>query len=224
MVLMETRDRRGGPSPAFWMAQALIGLLAIALVFHLMSADPAGNSVQATTKTVNPPSRGGKGRPSAGAVLSRIPDAPPGTPAASREGSPQTGSPIGRSSQAAPYRPDQYRTRLAKVEEDFQFWDLDPGELSWLLRHQRQVLTQDLNTLPESTGGMRVLLIQEGSFGALRGLRVGDILLNINGQDLDGPPDVEDLLEDPVNLGARGWRVHVLREGKPLTIDYRTAP
>jgi hypothetical protein len=205
------------------MAQVFVGMLVIGLFFHLTTADPAGNSVPATTKAVNPPPGGGKGRPSGGAVPSRLPDAPFGTPATGAEGSHQTGSRIGCPSQAAPYRPDQYRTRLAQVEADFQFWDLDPGELSWLLRHQRQVLTQDLNTLPETTGGIRVLLIREGSFGALRGLRVGDILLNINGQDLDGPPDVEDLLEDPVYLGARGWRVRVLREGKLLTIDYRTA-
>ena len=224
---MTQPDRRGGKKPGFWMAQAFIAMLAVALVFHLMTAGQAGNSVPATAKTVPPTSGGGKGTSPAGAVLSRLKDAPPERPAPATESSRQSGRGTGgsrQSVQGAPYRPDLYLTRLAQEENDFQWWDLDPSELTWLLANQRQVLTRDLKTLPESSGGLRVLQLQDGSFGALRGVRAGDILLDINGQELDGPLDVEDFLEDPVYSRSKGWRVRLRREGRILTVDYRSAP
>jgi len=122
---------------------------------------------------------------------------------------------------AAPYRGDQYRSRRVRDLDDFQLWDLDPRELAWLLSHQREVLTRDIETASEPGGGLRLVRVREGSFGDRRGLRPGDILQEINGQELDGPFDVEDFLVDPAYAGARGWRVRLLREGRPLTMDYR---
>lgn len=202
-------------------------MLAIPLLVPLMTAERAGADPRAAAKTPNRSSAIGPGMTAPNVPARRFQTSGLETPPSA----PEQSHPVereadrrGTSSEVAPYTPERYRSRLAKKDQDFQLWDLDSSELAWLLAHQREVLTQDLHTRPEPTGGLRVLRIGEGSFAARRGLQVGDILLDINGQDLDGPLDVENLLGNPAYSGARGWRVQVLREGTPLTIDYRCAP
>ncbi len=147
------------------------------------------------------------------------PEAPP-----CRTGTPESGSlvlPEFPFLRGSIYVPDRYRTRRAKDESDYELWEFDPQEMEWLLANQRLVLTQELDTKPEPSGGLRILEIQESSLAAARGLRKGDVLTDINGKELDHFFDVEDLLEDPAYQGAKGWRVRILREDRVLTLDYR---
>lgn len=117
--------------------------------------------------------------------------------------------------------PGPSSARLVRGGNDYELWQFDPGGLDWLLANQRLVLTRDLETKPEPTGGLRVLDLRGDSAVVLKGLRPGDVLIDINGKELDTPFDVEDLLEDPAYHGAKGWRVRVLREDNVLTLDYR---
>jgi len=142
-----------------------------------------------------------------------------------RAGTPESDSrvlPASPSLRGSDYVPHRYRTRRAKDESDYELWEFDPDEMEWLLANQRLVLTQELETTPEPSGGLRILEIRPSSLAAARGLRKGDVLTDINGKELDDVFDVEDLLEDPAYRGAKGWRVRILREDRALTLDYRT--
>lgn len=130
--------------------------------------------------------------------------------------------PARRGLNGVPYAGEDYRSEV-RVEEDRIEWTLDPRELAWLLENRKQVLARELQTDPEPEGGLRVTSIRQGSFGERRGIRVGDVLLDINGQDLDSPSDLEDFLEDPAYSGAGGWRVRLRRGQDVLLLDYRSA-
>jgi hypothetical protein len=222
---MGLRHRQPGreSSLGLWLAPAIMTALALLVAFREVRTDRDAGAP-------SPPGASPASRPASPAEESIRSTKPPspragnGAAAVPPAGGPRPRSAAGESSvvlSGASYLPDQYRTRRVKDRDDFELWNLDPQELAWLLSNQRQVLTRDLETAPESGGGLRLARIRPGSFAALRGLRTGDILLEINGLELDGPFDVEDLLEDPAYSGARGWRIRLLREGKPLTLDYR---
>jgi hypothetical protein len=117
--------------------------------------------------------------------------------------------------------PGPYPARLVKEESDYELWQLDPQGLNWLLANQRLVLTQELETKPEPTGGLRILDFRGLSTAVLKGLKPGDVLIDINGKELDTAFDVEDLLEDPAYQAAKGWRVRILRDDNVVTLDYR---
>jgi len=142
-----------------------------------------------------------------------------------RMGAPESGSPdlaALASLRGSVYVPEEYRTRRTKEEIDYEVWEFDPREMEWLLANQWWILMQELETKPEPSGGLRILGVQPSSLAAGRGLRKGDVLIDINGKDLDDSFDVEDLLEDPAYQAAKGWRVRLLREDRVLTLDYRT--
>lgn len=119
-----------------------------------------------------------------------------------------------------PYFSEKYLSRVTR-DEDYERWTLDPRELAWLLANRREVLVRDLETTPEPEGGLRVKSLRDACFGARRGLRVGDVLLNINGQELDSALDLQGFLEDPAYANSRGWRLRLKRGDDVLTVDYR---
>ena len=125
----------------------------------------------------------------------------------------------------SPYHPEHYReARIARsADPGYETWDLDPGELAWLMANQKTVLTEDLGTVSRAEGGLQVTRVREDSFAARRGLRVGDVLLDINGQELNDHYDMEELWENRGYADSKGWRLSVLRSGEPFTIDYRKA-
>jgi hypothetical protein len=202
-----SESRRRLP-PAFWLAQGFVGLAMLLLSFrHRGDADAGAialksSSRERTTASCPPPEI--------------IP------PAAPQDIAVSVSPPERRGLNGAPYAWEDYRSQ-ARVLEDYIQWTLDPRELAWLLANRRQVLGRDLETDPELEGGLRIKSIREGSFGERRGIRVGDVLLDINGQELDSPSDLEDFLEDPGYSGAGGWRVRLKRGQDVLLLDYRSA-
>jgi hypothetical protein len=119
--------------------------------------------------------------------------------------------------------PEEYLSRVIR-EDDYEQWTLDLREMAWLLANRREVLARDLETSPEPDGGLRVRRLRDACFGARHGLRVGDVLLDINGQELDSAGDLEDFLEDPAYAGSRGWRLRLRRGDETLVLDYRAEP
>jgi hypothetical protein len=210
----------------FWIAQLFVAVILGLIAFRFLGAlgrenelmgARAGTRTPASSSSLSTPRPGRPGSPS-GRAASR----PEGNPAPAW--APSTPAPDRTTVKNTPYAPGEYRTGLVLDEKSYKIWNLDPRELSWLLANKRQILISDLDTRPDPEGGLRILSIREGSFGACRGLRVGDLLHDINGQTLEGPSDLDDLIEDPAHSGARGWRILLEREGKPLTLDYRPAP
>jgi hypothetical protein len=217
-----TRARTG--IPGFWFAQAFVTLTLAFLACRMAvpaTRVPVDSPPRARLKT---PSPQGPASPAGryGAAPSGQAGGDSSRPPAPLE--PKAAPEPVRVSPATPYAADQYRSELIRNEDSYQVWSLDGSELAWLLAHRREALTSDLSTRPETTGGLRVLQIREGSFGSMRGLRVGDILKDINGQSLDGGGDLEELIVDPAYSRSKGWRFLLERDGKALTIDYRPAP
>jgi len=203
-----TETRAGRFPPAFWLAQGCIGLALLVLSFrHRGDANPGAFPLRhgPRERTLEAPPTP-EIVPASAKTLDVISDPRPNR----------------RGLAGAPYSWEEYRSEL-RVQEDRVQWTLDPRELSWLLANRRQVLAGDLETSPEPEGGLRVRAIREGSFGERRGIRVGDVLLDINGQDLDSPSDLEDFLGDPGSSGAGGWRVRLRRGEEVLLVDYRSA-
>ena len=92
-----------------------------------------------------------------------------------------------------------------------------------------QVLTADLAEalgLPGRTG-VRITQVYAGSAAEAAGLRVGDILLRLEGQAIPAsrPEDVE-VLSSMVRQYAVGAvvKLDVVRDGRPLTVEVRLAP
>ncbi|HXX92088.1 MAG TPA: PDZ domain-containing protein, partial [Planctomycetota bacterium] len=209
-------SRRG-----FWIAQAFVaGILAfIAFRFsRSLEHEVSEAGSRAGKKALPSASRGALPVVSLGKVPLRTePEFLPEPPAASSG----TGR---RAPENSSYDPSEYRTWVSRDEPSYKVWDLDARELQWLRAHRRQILLSDLETRPEPEGGLRITGVRSGSFAAYRGLRIGDRLEEINGQSLDGPTDLVDLIEDPAQSGALGWRIQLEREGRALTLDYRAAP
>ena len=87
--------------------------------------------------------------------------------------------------------------------------------------NRRGVLTADLRVCPEPAGGLRISEIREGSFAAARGLRVGDVLVDINGRVLEAASYLEDFVEDVSAWASGGWRITLEREKSTVLLDYR---
>ena len=74
----------------------------------------------------------------------------------------------------------------------------------------------DTHNLPLSTRG--VVVIELGQFGGRIGLRPGDIVLSVNGDQIDHPEDVERVLVNP----GRKVQMIVSRQGQRVSLRFRT--
>jgi hypothetical protein len=201
-----------GKKPSgWWLAQGFIAILLLAVAIRAPQLLGRKDPAPPRALPVVLPTRAAP-RPEALEGAARIE-----SPAESR---------VSRTTQeAAPYDPERFGRSRQRASDDASIvvWDLDPEELAWLLAHQREVLTRDLETTPVSGGGLRVAGVREGSFGALRGIRSGDVLEDVNGHPLGSRSELEDFLDDPAYSGSTGWRLSLLRGGEAITIDYRSA-
>lgn len=122
--------------------------------------------------------------------------------------------------QGAPYAPEQFGTQLVADEPCQKVWRLDRRELIWMRDHRREVLTADLAVRPRPAGGLQITDIHAGSFAAARGLRVGDVLVEINGRVLDAVSDLEDFIDNVASWASGGWRITLERERSTVLLDY----
>jgi hypothetical protein len=210
--------------PGLWLAQVFVAVLLILFAARFavsLAKAPVAAERRAGRRTSAAPRPPGDLGADLSPELGQVRPKPEASPDPLRAGS--SPKPFRGSEPNSGYAADHYRTELLRDEESYQLWSLDSRELTWFFANKRRILTSDIETRSEPAGGLRVLRIREGSFGSSRGLRVGDILRDINGQSLDDSFDLEDLIEDPAYSGSKGWRVALERDGKPLTIDYRPA-
>jgi hypothetical protein len=211
----EAGKDRGGEGRSFTLSRlryvAIAGVVAAAVLRCYAPKEPESAA----------PERGGRspaadGRPAVeGTALSLRASAFVGEPLSKRADYRR------RALSGTPYEPDKYSTRRIRVAEDYELWELDAREAAWLLANEREVLTRDLETVAEPSGGLRIAKVRAGSLAACRGLQPGDLLRDINGMELDGPFGIEDFLEDPSYRRASGWRLTLQRDSSTLMLDYR---
>lgn len=75
-------------------------------------------------------------------------------------------------------------------------------------------VTAEYNLSPDASG---VLVIELRDIAARTGLRVGDILIAINGMAVTSTDDVVTLAAEP----ARNWQIEALRDGRRVTLRFR---
>jgi hypothetical protein len=201
--MMKSTAKVAGLPKAFWLAQGFVAGTMLLLFLLFAGEDRLPRMPQRdAAKPVRP-----------GAALATV--------RSTTVEETRTPAPIVVNPQAGiPYISEEYLSRVSRAE-DYEQWILDPRELAWLLANRREVLVRDLETAPEPEGGLRVRSLRDACFGARRGLRVGDVLLNINGQELDSARDLQGFLEDPAYSSSRGWRLRLKRGDDVLTVDYR---
>ncbi len=83
-------------------------------------------------------------------------------------------------------------------------------------------LSQDVQVAAQPEGGFRLAQVRSGSFFERIGLRTNDVVLRVDGRPINGVDDAS---------AAYAWlrvtnkfTVDVLRDGRPLTLQYVIAP
>jgi hypothetical protein len=208
----------------WWTAQGLVAALVFGVAALSYERHQAGGG---TPSTATLP---GRREPSlrAGTPLrpgSGVPVAPAAKPTLAKDPAMPPGEARGAASslRGSPYSPERFgEARKTRSGDDlYEVWELGAGELAWLLANPGEVLTRELSTVPLPTGGLRVTGLRQGSFAVSRGIRQDDVILDINGQRLDGLSDIQTLIDDPAHSSPRGWRILLERDGQPFTLDYR---
>ncbi len=122
------------------------------------------------------------------------------------------------------YTSEAFKSRLLASAENRQVWGLDPDEIDWASQNAERIMDQDFVISPHGGGGVRVEGVTAGSIGAARGLLVGDVVRDVNGQPLNNIADLRTLLSGPQMRQQSGLRITVERAGKPVVIEYRPLP
>ncbi len=140
----------------------------------------------------------------------------------SRAGAPGAGPKANRVGQ--PYASDGFKSRLLASAENRQVWGIDPDEVDWASQNADRIMDQDLAVSPHGSGGVRIESVSAGSIGAARGLMVGDVVRDVNGQPLNNIADLRALLSAGKMKQQSGLRITVERAGKPVVLEYRPLP
>ena len=122
------------------------------------------------------------------------------------------------------YASDQFKSRLLASAENRQVWGLDVDEIDWASQNAERIMDQDFAVSPHGGGGVRIESVTAGSIGAARGLMMGDVVRDVNGQPLNNIADLRTLLSGPQMKQQSGLRITVERAGKPVVLEYRPLP
>lgn len=122
------------------------------------------------------------------------------------------------------YSSDQFKSRLLASADNRQVWGLDPDEIDWASQNADRIMDQDFAVSPHGGGGVRIESVTAGSIGASRGMMVGDVVRDVNGQPLNNIADLRTLLSGPQMKQQSGLRITVERAGKPVVLEFRPLP
>jgi hypothetical protein len=147
----------------------------------------------------------------------------------------QAGASAGAGAPAAPgagktnrvgqaYTSESFKSRLLASADNRQVWGLDPDEIEWASQNAERIMDQDFVVSPHGGGGVRIESVGAGSIGASRGLMIGDVVRDVNGQPLNNIADLRTLLSAPQMKQQSGLRITVERAGKPVVMEYRPLP
>jgi hypothetical protein len=133
-----------------------------------------------------------------------------------RDGDPHPPSRLGEA-----YRSESYRSRLLAFTDNREIWGIDENELDWAAQNLRQFLDRDIQISPSAGGGLRIDSLSPGSMPAARGVKLGDVLREVNGRPLSSLSELQAILSNPPKSGLQ---LTLERAGKSLVIEYRPLP
>jgi hypothetical protein len=125
-------------------------------------------------------------------------------------------SPLGE-----PYRPEMYQSRRLAFTDNREIWGIDDRELDWAAQNLRRSLDRDIQISPGAGGGLRIDFLSPDSMPAARGMKLGDVLREVNGRPISSLGDLQAILSSPTKTVVR---LTLDRAGKPLVIEYRPLP
>jgi type II secretory pathway component PulC len=72
---------------------------------------------------------------------------------------------------------------------------------------------------PFAGGGLKITSLPVGSFGEERGLRTGDVLRSVNGQQIESPAKLNEVFRN-LSKNTQALNIVVDRAGKMYTLSY----
>jgi hypothetical protein len=100
-------------------------------------------------------------------------------------------------------------------------WDIDRKEVEWAAANA-DALMQGVQLDPYAGGGLKITVLPEGSYGADRGLRSGDVIRSVNGQQIESIGKLTEVMRN-MSRNTPMLTVQVDRSGRIYTLQY-TAP
>jgi len=126
-----------------------------------------------------------------------------------------------------PWEPAKYTSKknAGRSNDSQEAWDIDKKEMEWAAANVDTILT-GVSLEPYAGGGLKINALPEGGFAAERGLRAGDVLRSVNGQQIDSLARLSEIMKG-LSKNATTLNVQVDRSGRMYTLSYtvpRTPP
>lgn len=109
---------------------------------------------------------------------------------------------------------DPWSTTRSQMVEKFE-WSTAKGRLGVMVMSLTPELREHFGA-PEDRGVL-VAHVESGTPAATAGIEVGDVIVEVHGQKIDGAPDVLSALAD-VGKGQHA-KIEIVRDGKSRTLD-----
>jgi hypothetical protein len=99
-----------------------------------------------------------------------------------------------------------------------EIWTIDRKEVDWAAANVESIL-QGVTMEPFAGGGLKITSLPVGSFGEERGLRTGDVLRSVNGQQIESPAKLNEVFRN-LSKNTQALNIVVDRAGKMYTLSY----
>ena len=133
----------------------------------------------------------------------------------------EEGKPLPPTRTGEAYRPELYASRLLASTASREIWGIDANEADWAAQNVQVLLDRDVRISRIAGGGLRIDDLSPDSLPAVRGLKPGDLLREMNGRPLSTIGDLQAILSSPPKPGLQ---LTLERAGRPVLIEYRLLP
>lgn len=122
--------------------------------------------------------------------------------------------------QGTPWDAGRYQSKknAQRSNDSQEAWDIDRKEMDWAVANVDSLI-QGVTLEPYAGGGLKISSLPEGSYGHERGLRSGDVVRNINGQQIESIGKLTDVIRG-MSKTATTLTVQVDRSGRLYTLTY----
>lgn len=105
-----------------------------------------------------------------------------------------------------------------RSNDNQEVWDMDRKEVEWAAANA-EALMQGVQLDPYAGGGLKITVLPEGSYGADRGLRSGDVIRSVNGQQIESIGKLTEVMRN-MSKNTPVLTVQVDRSGRIYTLQY----
>jgi hypothetical protein len=123
-----------------------------------------------------------------------------------------------------PFVSEHFMSRLLAAAGSRQVWGIDPDEIQWASQNMNTIIDHDLKLSVNPGGGLKIDALSAGTIVATRGLLVGDIVKDIDGQPINSIADARKALSSPGMQKFNGLQLTLERGGKTVVMEYRPLP